>query len=264
MTPEAALIELLERVGAGRGKAVLISEHELGQWASAAVSAMKTLGLLTKASPASSAVCPGCERECVMSVHTLPSKSRSDLVSFIVCDKRTDINRVTVPVARLEQWRCTVDAVCGFIAASLRLRRSDKHRPASAGILEIGMANGNKRNQMLCLQIDGELMLLAGGNKAPLIEFLAFGKDTYSVDGAMVGRLVDASTTLDNRHTPSSAKRESRKLDTQAMYKDWQKAYRELIKRQPNKSKTWCSQQIAKMPIARGRDASTIKKHMLS
>jgi hypothetical protein len=37
-----------------------------------------------------------------------------------------------------------------------------------------------------------------------------------------------------------------------------------LRKKRPNESDVWYSQQIAKTPIAQGRDASTIKKNMLT
>jgi hypothetical protein len=119
MTPQDALIELLARVGARNGAAVLVSAEELSQWPAAAVAAMKSQKLLTRARPASSVVCPGCERECVMPVHTLPAGPRDPASSFIVCDKRDDINRVPVSAERQKQWRCDADAVCGFIAASL-------------------------------------------------------------------------------------------------------------------------------------------------
>lgn len=263
MTPQAALVELLARLGAANGASVFVTEEELCQWPVAAVVALKSQKLIARARPAVSAVCSGCERDCMMPVHTLPTVSGS-AASFIVCDKRSDINRVTVPVERLKQWQCTVDMVCGFIAASLGLRRSDKRRLARSDLLEIGVATGDKRNQMLCLQIAGELMLVAGGNQVPLVEFISYGEDSYSVDGAMVRMLVDASTTADNRYTPSNARREIRKQETQAMHKRWQKAYRDLRNTHKDKSETWCSQQIAKMPISKGRSAGTIKKHMLS
>jgi hypothetical protein len=44
------------------------------------------------------------------------------------------------------------------------------------------------------------------------------------------------------------------------MYVDWQKAYRALCKKSPGKSDVGYSQQIAKTPVAQGRDANTIKK----
>ena len=77
-------------------------------------------------------------------------------------------------------------------------------------------------------------------------------------------RTCDAATTADNRYTPSNAKREARKVDTQAMYKDWQKAYRDLVKKRPNMPETWYATQIAKLPVAKGRSAGTIKKNMIS
>lgn len=261
MTPQAALVELLARVGASQDAAVLLSHHVLNQWSDAAVAALKAQRLLVKARPATSAICPGCERDCVMPVQTRIHPSRG-AVSFIDCDKRSDVSRVPVPVDRLEQWRCTADAVCSFAAASLGLRQSDKRRLASADFLEIGMATGEKRNQMLRLQIGGELMLMAGGNAVPLADLVAYRAGAYSLDSARVGQLVDAATTADNRYTPSNAKREARKVDTQAMYKDWQKAYRELVKKRPNMPETWYAQQIAKQPASKGRNPSTIKKHM--
>ena len=152
MTPQDALIELLARVGAGNGTAVFVSAEELSQWPAAAVAAMKSQKLLVKTRPAVSVVCPGCERECVMPVHTVPAGPRGP-ASFVVCDKRSDINRVPVSTLRLSQWRCDAEAVCAFVAANRGLRRSGQH-PADSGLLNIGMTTGDKRTQMLCLRPD--------------------------------------------------------------------------------------------------------------
>lgn len=262
MTPQATLIELLGRVGASQGAAILINDDELNLWPSAAVAAMKTQRLLTKARPASSAICPGCERDCVMPVHVLPAEGKRPVCAFIVCDKRSDINRVAIPLTKLTQWQCSADAVCGFIAASLDVRRSDKQN-SGAGLIEIGVATGDKRSQMLCLQANGVLTLVAGSNPLPLVELVEYHDGAYSLDSAMVRQLVDGATTADNRYTPSNAKREARKLDTQAMYASWQKEYRALKKKRPKMSDVWYSKQIEKMDIANGRSFSTIKKHML-
>ncbi|MFI5398585.1 MAG: hypothetical protein ACHQ9S_23895 [Candidatus Binatia bacterium] len=260
MTPEAALIELLARAGAAQGGAVLVSGEELSRWPAAAVAAMKSQKLLTKARPAASVVCPGCERECVMPVHTVPVGPRGPS-TFIVCDKRSDINRVPVSAEGQKQWRCNADAVCGFVARSLGLRRSDQH-PADAGLLNIGIARGDKRSQMLGLRADGDLALVVANNATPLAELVGYRDGEYSVDGAMVRQLVDSATTADPRYTPSNARREARKLDTQATYERWQKAYRDLKRRRRNMSDVWYAQQIAKQNIAARRSADTIRKHM--
>jgi hypothetical protein len=258
MTPRDALIELLARVGARNGAAALVSDEELSQWPPAAVMAMKSQRLLAKARPASSAICPGCERACVMPVHTL-SRASGAAASFIVCDKRSDINRVPVSAKRLTQWRSDADAVCGFIAASLGLRRSDQH-PADARLLNIGIASGGRRSQMFCLQVNGDLSVVVGDNAVSIANLVGFRNGEYSVEAAMIRDLVDSATTGDHRYTPSSAKRAAPKLDTQAMYNGWRKVYRDLKKRRPSMTDVWYSQQIAKQEIAAGRDAETIRK----
>ena len=83
MKPEDALIELLDRVGANQGAAVLVNDDELRQWPSEAVKAMQSQRLVAKARPAGSAICPGCEQQCVMPVHTVPAAARSDVAAMI-------------------------------------------------------------------------------------------------------------------------------------------------------------------------------------
>ena len=143
----------------------------------------------------------------------------------------------------------------------LGLRRGDQH-PADAGLLNIGMASGDKRSQMLSLRADGELALVAANNAVPLAELVGYRDGEYSVDGDMIRQLVDSATTANPRYTPSNARREARKLDTQAMYEAWRKAYRDLKKKRRNMTDVWYSRQIAKKDIANGRSAETIRKHM--
>jgi hypothetical protein len=126
------------------------------------------------------------------------------------------------------------------------------------------MARGNKRTQMLCLRLDGRLALVVGAGALPLADAIGFENGSFTVDQTVIRQLVDAATTADPRHTPSTVKREAGKLDTLARYASWQKAYKALRKKSPNKSDVWYSQQIAKTAIAQGRDASTIKKNMIS
>jgi hypothetical protein len=260
MKPVDALIELLDRVGAKHGAAVLITDDELCQWPSEAVKAMKSQKLVTRARPATSAICPGCEEQCVMPVHT-PSTAAGSKASFIVCDKRSDINRVPVSASCLIQWQCNADLVCRFIATSLGLRRSGS-QTARADLWEIGIATGNKRSQMLCLQADGGLTLVVADNRMPLPELITFGDGQYSLDGAIIRLMVDAATTADSRYTPSLAKREVRKLETQKLHATWQKKYRELKRSKPGKTDTWYAQKISKMDITPQRNPGTIRKNM--
>jgi hypothetical protein len=258
MTPLETLLELLERVGAIQVAAVLVSEEELSLWPAEAVRKLKAQKLLAKASPAVSVVCPGCEQECTMSVHTLPGGMGAS--SFVVCDKRDDINRVAVSAERLRQWRCGVEVVAGFVAQSLGLR-PESQRKAGDGLWELGLVTGKKRSQMVCLRANEALQLVAGQNTVALTELVRFGTEGYSVDDAPIRQLVDAATG-DSRHTPSNTRREACKLKTKALHESWQKEYLALKKRRPEMSDVWYSQQIAKMKIGQGRNSETIRKNM--
>ena len=262
MTPQATLIELLGRVGALNGAAVMVSTEELNQWPAAAVSALKSQDLLLKARPAKSVVCPGCEQQCSMPVHTV-TRANAPATFFVVCDKRSDINREPVPAAWLAQWRCDAQTVCGFIAASLGMTQTTI-KPSEDGLLPIGMARGDKRTQLLCLRVQCHLALVVDAAAIPLADVIGFENGGFTLDAAVIRQLVDAASTADPRHTPSTAKREARKIDTQARYASWKKAYKALRKKHPGKSDVWYSQQIAKTAIAKGRSASTIKRHMLA
>ncbi|MEC5214456.1 hypothetical protein RCH06_003019 [Polaromonas sp. CG_9.5] len=261
MKPVTVVIDLLDRLAAGRGDAVLVSDYDLGQWPPDVVVALKSQKLIIKARASTSAVCPGCERECAMPVEILPTTTRSP-IAFIVCDKRSDTNRVPVPLDRLTQWQCSTQAVCGFVVNAVGMRSAIK-QTNDADVWEIGVATGKKRSQMLCLQTKGALVLVAGGNALPLADFIGYANGAFLLNAVMVQQLVDTATTADPRYTPSTVKREARKFDTQAMYTAWQKAYRASKRNHPDKSDVWHSQQIAKTSVAQGRDASTIKKNML-
>ena len=203
MTPQTALIELLERVGASQGSAVLVNDEELTQWPMAGVVAMKTQGLLAKTKPASSAICPGCEHECVMPVNIIPAKENLPARAFISCDKRSNISRVPVSFEKLNQWQCTIDFLCRFIAISLGLRRSNK-QPASNDLWNIGIVTDDKRSQMLCLQTNGELILVVGNNEIPLTELIKYHNGSYSLENALIRPLMDAETTINIAHTSAS------------------------------------------------------------
>lgn len=260
MTPLEALLELLERVGTSRDAAALVSEEELSHWPAEAVRGLKAHKLLVKASPAVSAVCPGCERECTMPVRTLPA-GNGPAVSFAVCDKRDDINRVEIPPERLRQWRCGVEAVGAFVAQSLGLRTGGQ-RKTESGLWELGLVAGKKRSQTVCLRANGTLEIVAGENAIPLAEIVRLEPDRYSVDGESIRQLVDAATAGDPRYTPTIARREARKLETQALHENWRKAYRALTRSHAGMSDVWYSQRIAKMDIAQGKSAETIRKHL--
>ena len=260
MTPRDTFIELVERVGARHGAAVLISENEVCQWPAEAVSALQSHRLLARARPATTVVCPGCEWDCVMPVHTIPVGPGAP-ARFIVYDKRSDINRVAIASERVTQWTCDAEAVARFVAGQLGLHPSGQ-RPDGSGLLHLGLAAGDTRRQMVCLRTHGDVALVAANTAVPLAALVDFDDGAYALDTDAIRHLVDSATTADPRYTPSTARREARKLDTQARHERWRTAHRDLRKRRPNMSKRWYAQQIAKHESAEGRSVATIRKHL--
>jgi hypothetical protein len=189
MTPQDALCELLARLGASKGAAVLISGEELNHWPQAAIKTMKSEKLLVKARPATSVVCPGCEQECVMPVHTRPTETRN-AAPFIVCDKRSDINRVGVPINRLEQWQVSANSIADLITGLLALRRPDS-RDAALGRLEVGLLKGGKGSSHLVLLADGRLTLGLAGHSIALADVLTLEDIGFKLDKQTLIRLVD-------------------------------------------------------------------------
>jgi len=227
MTSESVLGELLGRVGARQGAAVTMSAHELGDWPGAAVATMKSQGLLTKARPATSAVCPGCERECVMPVHVLPDKAREP-AAFIVCDKRSDINRVPVPVSCLEQWQASGDSIAALLAGLLGLHRSEA-RGTDAARWEVGMLKGAKHSSHLVLIADGKLFLSLAGHSVQLADVLALEGNAFKVDRRTLTRLVDQPVAGAGDVESAAHRRERIKKRVQAVKNKGVKAFLKTV-----------------------------------
>ena len=77
------------------------------------------------------------------------------------------------------------------------------------------------------------------------MDLVDFGHGAYALDTDAIRQLVDSAKTADPRYTPSTARREARKLDTQATYESWRAAYRTLKKRRPKMSDVWYARKIA-------------------
>lgn len=189
MTREQTLIELLERVAALQGSAALFNADELALWSGEAVAAMKAQKLITKARPAPSAVCPGCEEECVMPVHTIPNSSGSPAL-FIVCEKRSDTNQVEIAPDALVQWQATGSSIADLLASLLDLQRSGKGN-SSAARWEIGVFRGAKHSSYLVLLAGDRLTLNLAGHSIALTEVLTLDGDTFKADKRRLTRLVD-------------------------------------------------------------------------
>ena len=109
---------------------------------------------------------------------------------FIVCDKRSDINRVGVPISRLEQWQASGTSIAELITGLLGLPRPDSGA-SSAGRWEIGVFKGAKRSSHLVLLADGKLTLSLAGHSIALAEVLTLEGSGFKLDKRAMALLVD-------------------------------------------------------------------------
>ena len=185
MIPNAALSELLGRVNAQSGATVYVTNYELSTWSDDLVAAMKITGLITKATPATSTLCTGCEHECIMPVHIL-----SDKAAFVICDKRHDINRVLIPVNRLERWQTSGASIANLLARLFDLPLYDIHQSHHTQ-WTIGLLKSTKHASYLTLIFERTLMLSLAGYKVELTDVLIFDDGKITIDRHRLMRLVD-------------------------------------------------------------------------
>ena len=149
-------------------------------------------------------------------------------------DKRSDINRVALTTAYVDQWKCDAEALARFVVEQLGLRTH------------------------------GDVTLVVADTAVALADLIDFARGAYRLDTAAIRHVVDAATatTADPHYTPSTTRREAHMRDTQARYARWQTAYRALKQRRTQMSDVWYARQLAKQEIAAGCHASTIRTHM--
>jgi len=261
MNQQEVMEALLGRVTSSREGVARFSAHEMQQWPPEAVQALKAQQLLKRSRDIHTALCDGCEEACVLPVQSVRNHA-GEMVSFLLCTLRSDTNRVIVNRPKLRQWRSCVERICDFISDNLGIHRSSTQPKEPQQLWPVGLFRGKKRGQMLMVRLGSPLELIAGDQSLPLLELIDFEDGEFRVNRTMVAQLVDHSTTVDERYTPSITRREARKMETSDMYEQWQKEYRALKRSKPHMGDVWYSKQIAKMKCARGRSDGTIKKNM--
>ncbi len=189
MKQDSVLIKLINRISAQKGKIVLINTHELNEWPVDVVACMKASGLLEKGPPAKSAVCPGCEEACSMSVNILVNRSNKP-VAFIFCDKRDDINRVQVPQDYIEHWQCSGYLIAKFVSKILDLPMPHTI-PSNATRWKIGVFRGKKHSSHITLQAEESLKLEMAGYSIELTELLFIQADKIKINKRRIMQLID-------------------------------------------------------------------------
>ncbi|MGE3907143.1 MAG: hypothetical protein AB7F36_14405 [Reyranellaceae bacterium] len=170
MTAKEVLDTLLARIGASHDGTIFVDDEEVRKWPKGPVASLAKAGILTRAEPAKEVICDGCERRCSMPVEIVRSNGRTG--AFVVCDKRDDINRVNVPLDRLERWHAGGLAIATFLAGRLGANRAASI-PTRGRQWAVGMVRGPKKVAPVVLSVVDLLVLELGGHAVPLEEVLS-------------------------------------------------------------------------------------------
>ncbi len=195
LTAAEALDELLARLGAAPGAVLSFSADELMHWPADAVAALKAHAVLRPGKPADTAVCPGCERACVMPVQ---QRQRAGVAAgasaaFVVCDRRDDIGRVPLAPALLERWRVDAQAL-GDALAGLLGAGACHPVPGVACAFRVGAVAGaaDKAPVQLCFDEQGLARLEVAGHALDLASVLAIRAGELVLDARRLARCADA------------------------------------------------------------------------
>ncbi|MCU7841661.1 MAG: hypothetical protein KZQ94_20080 [Candidatus Thiodiazotropha sp. (ex Troendleina suluensis)] len=254
-----ALTALMAHVDASDAP-VSLGLDELQKWRQGVLEAFLGLGLLVKDVKAKSLVCSGCEQQCFIPVYLTDDEQRA----FIVCDdpdRQSQMGRVTIPLARLQQWQASTRQFAEVVAGLLGFdTKPDFHKASASYRLGMLKSKGGRRWVSITVQ---PLAVEINRQTVPLADLLYFSGESLELDQPRIDELINAiPSDAGKAYTPDTSKREARKLATQAMYQNWNDEYLSLQLKHPGKSDTWYSLQIAKLHIAQGKDSETIRKNM--
>lgn len=243
--------------------AIVLGADAVEDWDTSDIECLIQVGLLKAVGRAQSVVCPGCEHRCLSDVHTTAS-SGGRVRAFVVCempDMQAQMGRVAISPDRLRQWQTTPQMLTGFLFKKLSFS-GEAPSPGQSKSVPLGMLAGPNGRRWVRLQLS-PLSLEINGYRAPLCELLFVNEHQIELDSTRVEEmLVRESPAKDKTYSPNTKARETRKLETAAMRQDWRDEYAKLAKQRPGMGKRWYSKQIARMAIARGRDAETIRKQL--
>lgn len=259
MDSHQALTALIDRLNYA-GKPVCFCFDELQAWQQGLLVGFIKAGLLAKDVTAQSLTCSGCEQHCFMPVVHAEDQQRA----FIVCDdpdQQDHMGRIAVSLDRLQQWQTSAKQMAALIARLLGGATKPSYQQQSASYA-LGMLKSDSGRRVVSLTVQ-PLALVINQQPVALDELLYFDGDALVIDQPRIDALLNSPPNATGKaYTPDTSKQEARKLATQAIYQDWNDEYLKLKQQHPAKSDSWCSQQIAKLPVAKGKNPETIRKNM--
>lgn len=167
---------------------LVVGPGDWDEWPLEVINALKAAKILTPAPPAKSVVCPGCEEACVRPVHSPPGDG-DEVRSFVLCDRRRDINRVALRKEALEQWQASGAAVARWLSGVLALVPVS---PGSGdvGRWEVGLLKTGGNSAHVVLYAGSPLTLRLAGHSIALVGAVDWRRGALMIDRKMLDRCV--------------------------------------------------------------------------
>ncbi len=188
MTLQDVLQELIARLGSG-GDTVLAWE-QVREWPKGAIEVFQKAGWIEPIAAASTVECSGCEQNCFMPVHVLPTRNGQPARAYVACDRPVDLGRIRIPIARLRQWQIAETQVALWLAGALGLKGKPERDQAS-GVFPLGNLQGKNRVGSVEFDTAEPVCLRTSGHSRPLSEVVNFEEDHPRIDRAAILELVD-------------------------------------------------------------------------
>lgn len=245
-----------------RSHKLVLSWYSVNLWQEQAFTLMLANKLITPISKAKTIQCRYCEKNCTLDVipHSYPNKTRY----YAVCEEpimHEQVGRMTIPPEQLKQWQITIKQLAVLVAELLGLS-SDISYKADQKSISLGALPSKAGRKSVVLNVE-PLTLVVNQSIFPVNELLYFEGDKLLLDRDKIEHALNLKQSPPVKtYRANTDKRELQKANTLAMHQDWQEQATKLKKKQPTMSKTWISQQIAKLPISQGKSAETIRKNI--
>jgi hypothetical protein len=250
---------IVQKLRVSEDSRILLSSEVLSNEPDELVMAMKKQQLIKRSQSVSNVTCKGCEQACFMPIYTQIVGKDSE--SFIVCDERSDINRVAVDRIQMQQWKLTGMQVARLFAQLMGFSEHLKLN-SDTNRIRLGMLKSKKGRRCLSLNVKS-IELELNTYSIPVEDVLYLEKGSFAIDIEAINQVANKKPqAASSKCYPSPQKQMISKAKTSDRYQQWKDEYKLLKLNYKDKNDTWIANKISKMPIAAGRSAETIRKNM--
>lgn len=268
------LLFLFEKLGHGR-RTTTFGVDEVRRWDKSVFSILLEESLIQPTDSITEIKCSDCgEKACIIPVH----KNYRGILT-VYCTEFDDHDQQKfkeISGEPLQQWLIDTNTIAVWLKRNLPPLTVPAPRLSKINVTPFGVLETPDTTPCdLVLSIEREIAIIVNSEHTILLAEL-FHVDPHNsaiqLDGSLIEkhqRVVTAppKTESPKYKKPPSAKQQVNQAENKKMYAGWRKEYQKIRKKYPNKSPhtdNWVAQEIAKLPIAKGRHKDTIRKHMIA